>query len=380
MQLCKGFSQGGGNADVVIADAYAKNLTGIDWDLAYQAIINDAENEPFDWGVNGRGGLNSWKQYGYIPFQDYDHLGFGPAFHSVSRTLEYAYNDFAVAQVAHGLGHDMDYAKYLDRSANWQNLFKSDQTSFWPNGTNTSFVGFFQPRFANGTWRFQDPMECSPLDDKFCSYSSNPRETFESAIWEYVFFVPQDQAALIRTLGGPEAFVRRLDFLHETGLLDIGNEPSELTCFQYHYAARPGLSAQRLHTYIPSAFNDARDGLPGNDDGGAQGSFIAFAMSGLFPVAGQNVYLITPPFFESVSYTSPVTGAVATVRTVNFDGADYKNVIVQSARLDGVVYTKSWIGHEFFLRGGVLELTLGDKESGEWGTRLEDLPPSSGFM
>lgn len=278
--------------------------------------------------------------------------------------------------MARGLGYDTDYAKYLDRSANWQNLFKSDQASFWPNGTDTSFTGFFQPRFANGTWRFQDPMECSPLDSKFCSYSSNPRETFESAIWEYVFFVPQDQASLIRLLGGPDEFVRRLDFLHETGLLDIGNEPSELTCFQYHYAGRPGLSAKRLHTYIPTAFNDSWNGLPGNDDSGAQGSFIAFAMSGLFPVAGQNVYLITPPYFESVSYVSPVTGKVATIKNLHFNPG-YEKIFVQSAKLDGMEYTKSWIGHEFFLNGGTLELMLGDEES-DWGTREEDLPPSSG--
>ncbi|PIA91827.1 hypothetical protein CB0940_09764 [Cercospora beticola] len=375
MQLCKGYSQGGSNADVVIGDAYIKNISGIDWNLAYKAIVNDAENEPFDWGVNGRGGLVSWKQYGYIPFQDYDYLGFGPSFHSVSRTLEYAYDDFAIAQVAGGLGHDTDYEKYLQRSANWQNLFKADQASFWPNGTDTGFVGFLQPRFANGTWRFQDPMECSPLDSKFCSYSSNPRETFESAIWEYVFYVPQDQAGLIRAVGGKDDFVRRLDYLHETGLLDIGNEPSELTCFQYHYAGRPGLSAKRLHTYIPSSFNSSINGLPGNDDSGAQGSFLAFAMSGLFPVAGQNVYLITPPFFESVSWTSPVTGKIATIRNVNFD-VEYENIYIQSAKLDGEEYTRSWIGHEFFLEGGVLELTLGSEES-DWGTREEDLPPSA---
>lgn len=66
MQLSKGFSQGGSNADVVIGDAYVKHLSGIDWDLAYQAIVNDAENEPFDWGVNGRGGLTSWKRYGFV--------------------------------------------------------------------------------------------------------------------------------------------------------------------------------------------------------------------------------------------------------------------------------------------------------------------------
>ncbi|EME42969.1 glycoside hydrolase family 92 protein [Dothistroma septosporum NZE10] len=376
MQLSKGYSQGGSNADVVLADAYVKNLTGVDWNHAYEAVVNDAENEPFDWGVNGRGGLQSWKRLGYIPVDDYDYLGFGPNFHSISRSLEYSYNDFCIASIAHGLEHDSDYEKYLERGANWQNLYKANQSSTWPNGTMIgNFTGFFQPRYSNGTWGYQNPFECSPLDDKFCSYSSNPRETFESAIWEYQFYVPQDQATLISILGGPSEFVRRLDYLHESGLLDIGNEPSELTALQYHYAGRPGRSAYRLHTYIPSCFNASINGLSGNDDSGASGSFIAFAMSGLFPVAGQNVYLITPPFFESVSYVHPQTGKVATIRNIQFDPT-YEAIYIQNATLNGKTYSRSWIGHEFFLDGGVLELTLGREESA-WGTEQGDLPPSA---
>ena len=374
MQLCKGYSQGGSNADNVIADAYVKNIPGVDWDLAYEAVKNDAENEPFDWGVNGRGGLQSWKRLGYIPVFDYDYLGFGPDYHSISRTLEYAYNDFALSQLALGLDHPADHQKYLARSTNWQNLWLANQTSVI-NGSNTGFTGFLQPRYSNGTWRFQDPIECSPLDDIFCSYSSNPRETFEDSIWEYVFFVPQDIAGLIATLGGRENFVARLDFLHENGLLDISNEPSELVAYLYHYAGRPGRSAERVHSYIPSRFNASVNGLPGNDDSGAQGSFVAFAMAGLFPVAGQNVYLISPPFFESVSFTSPVTGKVATVRCLNFDKG-YEGIYIQNATLNGEVYSKSWIGHEFFTQGGVLEVTVGNEES-DWGTEDEDLPPSS---
>lgn len=373
MQLCKGYSQGGSNADNVIADAYVKSLPGVDWDLAYDAVTNDAENEPFDWGVEGRGGLQSWRRYGYIPVLDYDYLGFGPDYHSISRTLEYAYNDFSISQLARGLGHHVDYERYLQQSGNWKNLWLENQTSFI-NNTDTGFTGFFQPRYANGTWRFQDPIECSPLDS-FCSYSSNPKETFEDSIWEYVFFVPQDIAGLIDILGGKENFIDRLDFLHENGLLDISNEPSELVGYLYHYAGRPGLSAERVHSYIPSRFNSSINGLPGNDDSGAQGSFIAFAMSGLFPVAGQNVYLISPPFFESVSYTSPLTGKMATIRCTNFDPR-YKAIYIQNATLNGQEYTKSWITHELFTEGWTLELTLGTGES-DWGTKEEDLPPST---
>lgn len=209
MQLCKGYTQGGSNADVVIADAWVKNLTGggIDWDLAYGAVVNDAENEPFDWGVEGRGGLQSWKRLGYIPVLDYDYLGFGPPERSISRTLEYAYDDFCIASIAKGLGKAAESEKYLERSANWLNLFKANQTSYWLNGTSTgNFTGFFQPKYMNGTWRYQAPIECSPLDE-FCSYSENPKETFESSIWEYRFFVPQDEAQLINTLGGPQRYV-----------------------------------------------------------------------------------------------------------------------------------------------------------------------------
>ena len=192
---------------------------------------------------------------------------------------------------------------------------------------------------------------------------------------EYVFFVPQDQAKLISTIGGRGQFIKRLDFLHESGLLDISNEPSELVVFQYHYAGRPALSSRRLHSYIPSLFNSSVNGLPGNDDSGASGSFIAFAMSGLFPVAGQNVYLIIPPFFESVSYTSPLTGKTATIKNINFD-PEYKNIYIQSAKLNGKRYTKNWVGHELFLEGMTLELTLGSIES-DWGTKDADLPPST---
>ena len=181
-------------------------------------------------------------------------------------------------------------------------------------------------------------------------------------------------ASLVTLMGGQDEFVRRLDYLHESNIEYIGNEPSFLTVFQYHYAGRPGRSAYRSHTYIPAYFDTSTAGLPGNDDSGAMGSFIAFSMMGLFPNPGQNVYLITPPYFESVSVTSPATGKTATIRNVGFDPS-YQAIYIQSATLDGVAYTKNWIDHSFFLEGKTLELTLGTTES-TWGTAAADLPPS----
>ncbi|KAF2757209.1 putative alpha-1,2-mannosidase [Pseudovirgaria hyperparasitica] len=369
MSLSRGWTQGGSNADVVLVDAYVKNLTGIDWSLAYEAVIKDAEVEPLDWSNQGRGGLQSWKRLNYIPYLDYDYLGFGTNSRSISRTVEYAYNDFVIATLSIGLGKDPSV--YLQRASNWRNLYKSDQTSFI-NGTDTGFVGFFQPKYLNGTWGYQDPIACSPLAT-FCSLTSNPSETFESSVWEYQFYVPQDMAALIDTLGGAETLIKRLDYAFESGLLDISNEPVFLTVYAYHYAGRPALSTKRVHTYIPSRFNSSYTGLPGNDDSGAMGSFSAFSMMGLFPNAGQNVYLISAPFFESWSINMG-NDTVATVKTVNFDPA-YKNIYIQSVTLNGGQYKKSWIGHEFFAQGWTLEITLGDAES-DWGTKDEDLPPS----
>jgi predicted alpha-1,2-mannosidase len=396
MSTCKGWTQGGSDADNVLVDAYVKNLTGIDWELAYEAIVNDAENEPLEWSVEGRGGLTSWKKLDYIPYLDFDPVGFGTNSRSISRTLEYAYNDFNLATLAAGLGKNTS-AKYLARATNWQNLFKPDQPSSI-QGVNTNFTGFFQPKYQNGMWGYQDPIACSPLAD-FCSLTSNPSETFESSAWEYMFFVPHDIGKVIDLLGGEETFLRRLDFFHTSGLADIGNEPVFLTVYMPHYAGRPGLSAERAHSCkrpkmithitatsvlilnadIPSRFNTSHAGLPGNDDSGSMASFTLFSMLGLFPNPGQNVYFITPPFFPSISITNALTNATATIRTTNFDN-EYKNIYIQSAKLNGEVYSKGWIRHEFFTQGWTLELVLGDTESA-WGMEVGDRPPSmSGTM
>lgn len=150
-----GYTQGGSNADIVLADAYIKNLTdNIDWAAGYTAVKKNAEQEPFDWSAQGRGGLDSWKTLHYIPVEDFDYVGFGPMTRSVSRTLEYAYNDFAVAQIARGMGEVGDAEVFEERAGYWRNLFREDQGSLI-NGDDTGFRGFFQPRFLNGSWGYQ---------------------------------------------------------------------------------------------------------------------------------------------------------------------------------------------------------------------------------
>ena len=189
MSLCKGFTQGGSNADNVLTDAYLKSISdGVDWSTGYQAVVKDAEVEPIDWSNEGRGGLMSWKSLNYIPVQDYDYVGFGTYTRSISRTLEYSYNDFCISEMAQGMAMTADVGKYQQRAGNWKNLWKANQTSF-VNGTDSGFTGFFQPKFLNQTWGFQDPVQCSNFDDtSICSLQNDAAETFESSIWEYSLY------------------------------------------------------------------------------------------------------------------------------------------------------------------------------------------------
>lgn len=321
---------------------------------------------------------------GYIPTDDFDPVGVGLFTRSISRTIEYSYNDFCIAQMARDMGRTADAEKYLARSSNWLNMFDPDSRSELnlpdrPEPVDSGFQGFLQPRYANGTFGWQDPALCTFLYN-FTSCYLNPdgHETYEGGAWLYTFYVPHDQATLIPTLGGPDEFVRRLRFLHDTpGLLYIGNEQSYLLVFLFHFAGRPGLSSEHAHRYIPSSFNDTVSGIPGNDDSGAMGSFTALTMMGLYPVSGQDVYLIIPPFFREVGIRNPHSGQTATIRVAEGFDAGYESVYIQSATLDGRPFTKSWLTHAFFVDGGVLELTLGPRESMSWGMAEEDLPPSA---
>nr|POE82296.1 putative secreted glycosidase [Quercus suber] len=123
MSLCKGFTQGGSNADVLIADSYLKLKSiseDVDWNAAYEAVRTDAEHEPENWAVEGRGGLMSWKNLHYVPTDDFDPYGVGPFTRSISRTVEYAYNDYCIAEMARGMGMLNDYEKYHQRSQYWR--------------------------------------------------------------------------------------------------------------------------------------------------------------------------------------------------------------------------------------------------------------------
>lgn len=210
MAFCKGFTQGGSNADVVIVDSYMKKLKGVNWDDAYAAIIKDAEEQPPNWDLEGRGGLRSWKSLGYIPYLD-DDVG-GLLERSVSRTVEYAYNDFCIAEMAYATGRHEDYEKYAERASNWINLYDENLESM-------GFKGFPQPRWANGTFEFQNATLCSSLNTPGGCFLPGGAETYEGSPWLYLFYVPGDMARLVKLLGGREKYLARLHKLHNSGVL-----------------------------------------------------------------------------------------------------------------------------------------------------------------
>lgn len=297
--------------------------------------------------------------------------------------------------MARWLGHTGDFAKYAQRSTYWQNLWNPAQIDLPPapagdlsSGASPSqdptaastFVGFLQPRLANGTFLYQSPRVCSPTSEPHLCYYDTNESTYEGSPWLYTFYAPHDMATLARLLGGRAALAARLEYYHGSGLAYLGNEQAFLTVFQFHHAARPGLSAKWARAYVPAQFNGTMAGIPGNDDG-AMGAFAAFVMMGFFPVAGMDVYLLTAPFFREVRLRARRPGREAVIRKVAARGEDPMAegmMYVQSVKLNGHTWTKSWITHDFFAQGGLLEVKVGRGESA-WGTNEEDLPPSWGF-
>ena len=339
--------QGGSDADMVLADAYAKGLKGIDWPTAYKALVNDAENTPDDPFKEGRGDLEDWHKLGYLTIEGTDRPG--------SKQVEYAANDFAVATVAKGLGKTADYEKYLKRSGNWQNLWDSD---FEDNG----FKGFIRPRHRDGSWLtpFSANESASFYGDTF----------YEGNTWTYSLYVPQDVSALMDKCGGKDRFVARLDTFFN-GEFDVTNEPGFLTPYLYNWAERPDKAAERVRDILTKDFHPGRGGLPGNDDSGAMSGWYAFNVMGIFPNAGQDVYLIGSPLYRR----TVITMDNGRTFTIEADNTSSENKYVVAASLNGKPLNQDWFRHTDISNGGQLVLTMANKP-GAWPTG--NPPPSAG--
>jgi len=362
---CNGRTQGGSNADVLIADAYVKGLEGIDYGLGLQAMLKDATVPP---GGNeekeGRGGLTDYNRLGYISNR-FVRAG--------NRTVEYAYDDYCLAEVAKGLNRMGEYRQFLKQSGNWQNLWRDIED----HGTN----GFIMPKDPSGKWI--DSIPCDVYNGRlnYIPYTPLAQDWpncvcwwcgffYEASSWEYSLFVPHDVPALIRKSGGKDAFLSRLNTFFVNGYYNVGNEPSFLSSCLYHWIGRPDLSSQRTRKIIDDNYNSSRSGIPGNDDSGAMSSWMAFHMMGLYPNAGQSYYLITSPYFcKTVIHLENGNDFILIARNLS-----EKNRYIKSAKLNGKMFNQAWIEHKDVVNGGNLIFEMDSKPSIAWGVNI--LPPS----
>lgn len=342
-----GRTQGGSDADMVIADAYLKHLPGIDWQTAYRAVVHDAEVSPQNQVKEGRGDLQDWKSLGYLSIEGVDR----PA----SKHMEYAANDYAISLFATGLGKQADAALYRKRAQNWKNLWDTE-------ATDAGFRGFIWPRHRDGSWK----ADFNPL----LSGTWGGDNFYEGNTWTYSTYVPQDVAGLIAACGGPQRFVARMDvFFSHRGYYDVGNEPGFLSPYLFLWAGRPDRTQFWIRKILDVSYHSGPLGLPGNDDSGAMSSWYAFGRMGFYPVAAQDVYLIGSPSYPSATLHL-ANGRSFTVESV--DGGPGRPYI-KAAYWNGKPYARVWFTHEELMQGGTLRLMMSDTPS-NWGAASR--PPS----
>jgi hypothetical protein len=330
----------------VIADAFAKGIRDFDADLALEAMVDSATRDHF--------GLEAYKRQGFIGVTD-EH-------ESVSKTLEYAYDDWCIARMADEMGRGEVADRFYARSEGWRHLHDAES-------------GFFRPR-ENQRWL--TPFDPYRVDNNYT----------EANAWQYSLFVPHNVEGLIESLGGDEAFLSHLDSVFEAGVEtsgrsqpDItgligqyahGNEPSHHMAWLHHYAGRPDLSALRVRRILDELYAAAPDGLSGNEDCGQMSSWYVLGALGLYAVCpGSDEYLVAAPVFPEARLRL-AGGGLLTIRATG--GGPY----VTGMSVNGKPLSRSYLAHDEIVGGGEIEIRLGDRPDPAWGRRPQDRPRSSG--
>lgn len=337
--------QGGINADTVIADAVVKGLKGFDLKVAYEAVKKDA-TEPSD-NSDKFGRAAEYFTLGYLPCQTLD-AGNKPSV-PTSRTLEYAMNDFAVAQVARAVGQTADAEKFTKQSLSGFNLFNPETKFFWAKDRQGKWLDGFDPQLSRRSW-------VGPF--------------YEGTPWQYACYVNHDIQGLINRHGGKDKFLASLDRFFDGNYYNPGNEPDLLCPWLYTYVGRPDRNVDRVRTLLAKEYRPSRSGWPGNDDAGTMSAWYVFGAMGFFPNAGQDVYLMSSPLFSRITLRLG-NGKAFDITARNLSPA---NRYIQSATLNGKPWDKGWFRHQDIAQGAKLVLEMGPSPSG-WGTKAEP-PPS----
>jgi predicted alpha-1,2-mannosidase len=329
----------GDDGDAIIADAYAFGATNFDTSGALQAMINGQSQV--------REGFTDYLKWGYVPADLQSGLS------SASITLEYANDDFAIAQFGNALGNSTDYNTYLQRSGNWQNVFNAAS-------------GYIQPRNADGSWA-----------QGFVPTSENGFQEGDSA--QYSWMATFNLGGLFNQMGGNSAVVSRLDtFFSELNAGPIspyawmGNEPTVEVPWEYDFAQAPSHTQDVVRRIETQLWNNTPGGIPGNDDGGEMSSWYIFAAIGLYPeITATGGFVIGSPLFTSI--TLNLSGG----HTLQINAAEASDAqpYVQSLHINGNPTTSLWLPWSTVQNGATLDFTLGGSSS-NWGSSPQDAPPS----
>lgn len=335
----------------LIADAYFKGIRDFDVQKAYRAMRRNAFEQPETYEAYkdglGRRALDSYLQYGYIPLEDSVREAFHVA-EQVSRTLEYAYDDYVLHLMAKELGHEEDADLLQKRAQNYRNVLNPA-------------TGYVQGRYRNGEF----VKEWNATD--FCSFIT------EGTPCHYTWYVPHDVKGLVQAMGGKEAFSARLDSMFTEHRYWHGNEPCHQVAYLFNYIGEPWKTQQAVRQILEQEYLDAPGGLSGNDDAGQMSAWFVFSSLGFYPVCpGTPYYVIGTPLFEEARLRLP-DGKLFVIKAPNVSS---DNQYIRRVRWNGTDYTKNYITHEMICSGGVLELEMTDSPCKEWGIHDADCPPS----
>ncbi|RAJ18194.1 GH92 family glycosyl hydrolase [Olleya aquimaris] len=336
----------GYHAVPVIADAYLKGIKGYDVEKAFEAMKHSATRDKL--------GLKSYKALGFIPVEEESE--------SVSKTLEYAYDDWTISQMAKSLNKTEDYKTFSERAQYYKNVFDPD-------------TQFMRGRFRN-TW-------FSPFDP----YEVNFNYT-EANAWQYSNYVPQDISGFINLLGGKDKLEANLDTLfvakaetsgrHQADISGLigqyahGNEPSHHMAYLYNFVNKPHKTQEKVHQIVTELYSNTPDGISGNEDCGQMSAWYIFSSIGFYPVTpGSNQYIIGAPLFEKATFNLE-NGKQFTVSTENLSS---KNIYIASAELNGNPFNQSFINHSDIINGGTLHFKMTNQPT-DWATKNNETPKS----
>jgi predicted alpha-1,2-mannosidase len=328
-----------------IVDGYLKGVKGFDAQRAYNAIKATAMNPDYD-------GLAAYRNLGWVPFDQEDE--------SLSKTLEYAYDDFCIAQMAKALGKQADCDYFMKRAASYKNIYDPS-------------MGWMRPKDSNGAWR-------APFNPHAFGGGTNLTDVTEGTSSQYSWYVPQDVPGLIELMGGKPKFIEKLDSLFTSteatkelapddqrgciGEYWHGNEPSHHIIYLYCYVGQPWKAAQRLHQVVATQYGNRPDSLCGNDDCGQMSAWYMFTCMGFYPVCPASDYYVigAPQIPKAMMRLS--NGKTFTMAANNISES---NIYVQSVRLNGKNWDSPFLPYGELKNGGTLDFTMGPQPS-QWGT------------